>query len=314
MATKLWKGYSAKLAASIIPLTDCTLTPGLQEAAYRASGAVNVSEVVARGADQIISITTPDIATALEWAGINGTNLATSGPFVLGLQGAGTGAGKDITFTVAAGLLRPMTLSAPRAGSGQASLVYEILPTTAGGSTDPVVTSIAASLSDTPTGPSHFVLGPIYLDDTAQTGDMLDGLEMVNIDFGLQAIVQHDSGHFFPRDAAIGEQAPRITVEGTDATQYGADKLKTIGKQLETGVVIWLRKLQTGSIPYADDEAEHIKILIPKCLALMGNTSASGFDIAKTSLTLIPYDTDYTDGTFIMEITSSTVIAATGPA
>lgn len=239
------------------------------------------------GAAPDISGQTTAIAQFLTLAGTDGLTI-TDGTLVAYLQkeaNLATIAAGSVhrSFTVAGGLILPVSLSAGM--RPPATLDFLILPTSADGSTFPIVHAASVALPSATTPDEAFVVGPWSINGTAIE------LQSFNYRFGWTHKYGAGAGYPYPTHLNLKRCVPQleiVTLEGAvlDAVALAA----TV--QGATDSKVYLRKCTAnGAIRVADITAEHISLSIAAGLASLNDFGASTDDDAEFSVTYDPtYD------------------------
>jgi len=237
-------------------VTDFRVNAAANEVLQNAGGLVYNQFVGVGSQAPALSFSSTKLSTILAAIGITGLKI---NPSVLAyfqqLQEGGTrlGSTQHVKMTVSEGIVIPRTISA---GMDRPANINLDVIATYNGTNDPVKFEKQKALAGTPLADLGFVCGPISINGTPFTG-----VQDVQVDFGIQPVVQFEDGHVWPKFAAIMRVQPSITFRCTDM-----ELLQTLGilgnKQTATNSVVYLRKMDKLGSRAADNVSEHISFTV----------------------------------------------------
>jgi hypothetical protein len=197
----------------------------------------------------------------------------------LGLRG---GANTGIKATGVKAILVPQTLEV--AHGSEAKLTATMLWVSADGSTIPI------AYTNLVTVPVSFAGEKWTMGGVVANGATIPGVERVTIDFGITIEAKSGEGRPYPSYATIGELVPRIT-----CVTPNVDVMATYspgGVKLTTGAIVYLRKMQDGTIPYDDASNVHLSFVVQanQGILLPGRGTGSGAGDATQELNIMPLE------------------------
>ena len=286
MTTALHTLYAVDVDSTLIDqITNQAVSPNVANLVRRTDGQVYPTYAAAGAISPTISFTTEALATALGKVGTTGFFVDGDGGntvicFFQKLDNGGTRAGatSHLKIAVNEGIVIPRRLHADASG---ATLDYDLIATW-DGTNDPLVFTASQSLAGSPSGDEGFVLGPVKIN-----GTQLDGVQSMDLDFGIQEIVRGSDGEEYPRYVAIGAIAPMISITCDDAeaiNTFGIDGTAQGGTQSE----IYIRALAEGGARAANNASSHIKILNTASKGRIHVDSVGGSDIMAATVTITP--------------------------
>lgn len=158
------------------------------------------------------TITTNGVDKGLTVAGIGGTEI-TAGLDLwyqkVDPNGVRESGSNHARVTLGTGLIVPRSISADN--GGPASMTFEVFGVSSDGTTAPHSIATGAALGETSSINEAFTLGGVTLN-----GGALDGVQSVEIDFGIRVELQRANGEPYPRLAYIAERQPVITITALD--------------------------------------------------------------------------------------------------
>lgn len=242
-------------------LENFGLNPNTVKALGHAGGAVDPTFVSVNQQSPAINFSTSMLATVLAKCGIAGLKI-TSDVDELGAQfffqkmdelGTRATGANHIKVTMAKGLLIPTTLSANQGGNAMLSVeahaVYDE-------SVDPLVIATSQELPAAGSVSELFTVGPVSINGAA-----LNDVVGININFGVNLLIDPTDGLVWPRWLNINTRQPVITIDCRDVAQLGTLGLLGAAQDANDSI-IYLRKRSEGAALVADDVAEHISFSI----------------------------------------------------
>jgi len=301
--------YAVNIANDVpILLNQCTeetLNPGIREIIEGADGEVDARYAAVMEQRPQIGFTTTSLQTALGAAGISGrfidvTDGATYGELEAWFQklaeGSTRAAGAShVKMIVNEGMLLPRTLSATQGQS--ASLRYDVIATY-DGSNEPIAVSTAA-VSGTPGVSALWTLGPVVIN-----GAEVNGVVDLQVDFGIQEIVEGADGEVWPRYAAIMSRRPSIIFTTPDVGLFGTLGL-TGDAQGGTDSLVYLRQIAEGGTRTAIDGGGHVKISVDEGMIYTESINGSHGQRVGTRVRITP---TYDGTAAVLAITTNTDI------
>lgn len=199
---------------------------------------------------------TSKIASVLSTIGLTGLKIGAASAFTAWFQateeGGVRGSSGHEMMVLNEGLILPRRLSASL--DGQATLEYEAIATW-DGTNDPIVLSSSA-LAGTPNVTEDYYAGPVSVNGTA-----CDGVQSIDIDFGIRERRERGDGDLWPTLVYIDRIVPTIRIRTLKAAL-----LRTLGlkgaAQGATDTVVYLRKGSDGGGRVANATSEHVSFTI----------------------------------------------------
>ena len=190
-------------------IVDQDLDAGVDEIVMGSDGSVYPTFAAVPSARPLGSFTTTAISTALTAIGVEGYGNADAAVtlFYQALLNYGTRGGSSLhtKATIAGALILPRTLSADQGAA--ARLACDIIPISSDGSTMPIAWTVDQTLAGAPTADELYTVGACSLN-----GSDVDGVQSVNIDFGIQEILLAGKGLPYASFGAKMRIAPTIRI------------------------------------------------------------------------------------------------------
>lgn len=287
------EGYSLYTASliggstiTVNQLDGQDIGPDVQLQRYIAPGTVTGAVNVVMGGMPRIALRSKDVAKIL--TGISATVgfPCTSGAVFRFQQRAPNGTFKSstshVTLTSSLGWAVPTGLQASQGQDAEAMVDYLAHYD---GSNLPLIPAVSADFSGV-TAPAHntlYTLGPMKIGST-----FIDGLQGMNLSFGLNITRRVNNGELYPKSAFIKERLPRLTLTSLN---HGilSDITSALNSQVSGTIVQFLRKRTTGSGGFvADATAEHVAITIAAGSWKPDSMGASGTDDGQISVGIDP--------------------------
>lgn len=147
----------------------------------------------------------------------------------------------------------------------------------------------AHPMSRTPSSPltAHTASNLIYSVGIVKiNGVSYTGVLSIDVDFGIQEMVERADGYTWPKGVVIGNRAPRIMVQLIDPTQSAGALTTTVsGKAIASDTCVYFQKRATGGRFVSAVTAEHIKLTIAAGFVF---ASAGGGDPRTVTLAIVP--------------------------
>lgn len=257
---------------------------------------------LARG-DVSVRFQTLDLKAALDALGLEGQLVDADGShpgvevYLRRMTQGGTrdaaAAGTHWKGTIANGIAVPRRISCR--SNENASLDVDVVARQTS-SVAPIVFDEAANLPTHNAGPDAvWTVGKVNLN-----GTQLEGVESVDVDFGIDLLIDRADSDIYPSFVSVASIRPRIMLTGAhlDVTTT----LTEDGLYYASGVIVYLRKRALGGTFTADATAEHIKLTLGKCR--VEPMSIDG-DPKKLGLVLTPWATIGTSNPLTMSTASA---------
>jgi len=232
------------------------ITPNIEPILASGDGQVYPSFSAAGSISPRVTFSTTAVLTALTAVGVTGVAVAADALVTMYLQkyaegGLRAGATSHLKMVASKGLLVPRRLSASMDG---VTMEYELI-TVFDGTNAPIILTADQSLAGSPSTGELFVVGPVKINDV-----QLEGIQAIELDFGIGEIVRISDGQVYPTYVAIGSIAPTLTIETTEAlalNTFGVDGTA----QGATASEFYLRAVSPGGTRVINATASHIKIV-----------------------------------------------------
>lgn len=188
-----------------------------------------------------------------------------------GKQDMGGRVGNLLSFkhVVTKSMLVGRTISVEQ--GGEARLSATLMALSSDGTTAPMSSVDLVTAPNPVYATEKYTIGPVVVN-----GVGINSVVGVTIDFGLEIVASMEAGQPYPKFVTINRLEPRITIRTNDVSQLTS--LPFTGTNLTSGATVYLRKFQTSSIVYADNQAQHISFALPagQGIIIPGSGSASG--------------------------------------
>ena len=278
--SKTWTDWAVKLhtktaqagaAVHLHGITDQSLNTELQVLLGRGDGLPYNTFGAIRSGAPAGAFSTSQLKAFLDACGMTGMLIDADGTHpgvVMYFQKEAEGSTRDAanagthqSYTFANGILVPRTLSMSHGGDAVLAAGLIARKTSA---VEPLVFNEADSLTASiyPTVATMFGLGPVDFNSTT-----FDGLDSVEVDFGLQVRASGADGDVFPTRTVIVMIQPVVRMSGVhvDITSTLTEEGKYYTAEQ---VVFYAKKRAEGATYTADGTAEHIKFTLGKCLVV----------------------------------------------
>lgn len=189
--------------------------------------------------------------------------------------------------TINHGMIVPARLTCDHQGNAQ--IDYSVF-IGYDGSNDPVVTAGSASLPTADSDDERFTIGPLTIG-----GVTVDHMTRLEIDFGVQMLIQSADSDIYPTLIAVAGTQPIIRATVLDAALFASGAIPLAGKAAtHANTTCYLRKRSDGGTFVADGTAEHVSITAAGLAVLEDiHTAGEPGDPAQTTVRLEAQD----DGT-----------------
>jgi hypothetical protein len=225
-------------------IQSSTLSPNLQMALLGASGTAYKTFVAVQRIAPIFDFTSGDIKAILAKL-TSQIALAIDGDFLIWFQKMAEGgirsAGSTHTKgTVVKGIMIPLTLSL-RDGA-PAVITCQVIMVSADGSTSPLTLAGSQALVAAAGAAACWTLGEVSIN-----GTVLEGVEEVSINFGVQPVAMGNSGMVYPTFSGVQMVDPSISITAASIDEFISWGLDGIA-QSATDTVINIQDMTEGGI------------------------------------------------------------------
>lgn len=237
-------------------ITRQMIRTGSDVRTQRTSGEVYARHIALYAQKPIAEFASLNIAACLDEIGLTGIVVANGGMNYYAQKwsegSTPAGAGNHREYNCLEGVVVPRRLTVNH--QGDAVIEYEHL-ITYDGSNDPIVITDSTNLPSGITDGERFTLGPATI-GSVSIGQLLN----LTIDFGVDARTEGGDSDIWDTFARIRGVEPRITLRGTDITNFAAASIPLAGKAAaHADTTLYLRKRDDQDGYVADGTAEHIK-------------------------------------------------------
>jgi len=275
---------------------------GKQTEALVADGQLDPTLIACLAQDPVIDFSTLDVAAALGAAGIGGLEIsADPAAFYLAkIDDLGAPASGSVhrSFSMAKGRIAIERISARQGALVEVPLRAVAVSTD--GVTAPITFAANVALPSLAVATAGWTVGPVSINGTA-----LDGIQEIDINFGLQMQPIRGDGEPYPVRLNL-TRAPEITLRALKSSM--ASTLGIAGAaQGATASEIYLRAVGSDGFPVANGTSGHIKLSIASgSIDLADGRANQGSDPATVGITIRPA----WDGTnAIIAVTTATTIS-----
>jgi hypothetical protein len=302
--TQTHGGFQVELDTTMLSgITAYNLGTGTVSANETNSGNVYPEYPFLRGQKPVGSITTVQIARALDNCGLTGTSiagLAAGLKFYLNKHADGstrTAGAAHNKYTMTKGLIVPTSLTCDH--QGDATLSFDVV-IAYDGSNDPIVLAINQSLPAGQLDDQRFTLGPVTLESV-----LLTQVQQFTITFGVEAVSEGADSDLWDQYSHIRTIKPSLSLTGSDPNWLAAAKVPLTGlKVTHANTKIYLRKWAIGSTFVANGTAQHIKFTAEGLATIDSALDVSGDDSSSTTLTM-PLHYDGTNAPLVINTASA---------
>lgn len=202
----------------------------------------------------VIEASTPQLSTLLANCGVGGVALGASTFYrkLVTTTGTSARAGTVHSKLVINSLILHWTqIKLPHNGIGEASF---IVTANYDGTNDPFVYTGSVALAGNLTATEYFGTGPWSIN-----GTLVNGIQDVTIDSGIQLISEGGESEEFDTFVAIETGNPSVTLTTKTPTNWGTLGLRGTALNGSTGLVGYARKYAANGSKVANGTASHIK-------------------------------------------------------
>ncbi len=193
-------------------ITNQDYDQGIEEIIQAGDGKTDAEFIATITQAPVLSFTTVALAKALAIAGYSGEAITSGLDFFLQkVKSGGTrevGA-NHVKLTIGKGILLPRTARATQ--GGEASIEYDALAISDNGLNAPIAVATGEALTGSPEETEKFTVGTAKIN-----GTLIEGIQDITIDFGIQEFLQGSDGNAFNTFAGIMERRPSITIRSLD--------------------------------------------------------------------------------------------------
>jgi hypothetical protein len=239
---------------TIRQISDQNIAFNLEEVIERGSAAVDPSFIAIMGGKPMMSFETKAIPSALTVAGLSGLPIEGE-PIDFYFQRVARGSTRDggnaIMIRGTTGMLIPKTIKADHGSVATAG--YDFNAISVDGETNPLEIFRDVDLPNVGLATEVFTLGPVVIN-----GRVFDGLQGMEFDPSIDAMIEGDQGLPYPTTSGIGTRTPKFTFSGKEMAIMASDAFGIEGLPV-TSWSAHLRRLARGSTRFASGDAEHIR-------------------------------------------------------
>jgi len=267
-------------------LQSLTASYGTREVTAGGDGTVYPTFAAIMSQSPRLTWSTVAVKTALDAIGVTGTAITSSATGVFyfrkidgdtGLPATGS---VHRTATLNMGMIVPSRLTMSQ--GSVATISYDVY-VAYDGSHNPIIHGTSAALETDVNLSAAFTQGTFDLN-----GSILDGVQSVTIDFGINVQQLSSDGDVWPTKLHVASIAPNVRVQLTDSTANIAT-LSALGTgSASTDSVAYLQKLDDNGNRVAAATEEHISFTFEDWLAVADTDAASTGGIYTSSFRLIP--------------------------
>ncbi len=216
-----------KVATVISGMESQNTSLNLEQVLASGSGAVENSFVTIAEIRPELTFSSTEVKAALNaFGGINGLALAGTEEFYFQKRKSGgirDTAGHVKATAAAAGIIIPVSLKVNH--KGKATIDYRVVFASVDGAAAPLAIVTSTTL---PTGQDVisdlYTLGPVSINGVA-----LNGVQSVNIDFGIDLTIMGGDGNVYPTFVGITKRQPKISISTTEVDQLFDSNLGLTG-------------------------------------------------------------------------------------
>jgi hypothetical protein len=270
-------------AGQINQIQSYNFDPGVETVKHMSDGGVDPNLIGVMQQSPKLQFVTTAIKRALDIAGISGYSVAAAADLYfqkIAQGGTRTGSTTSLKLTGTKGILCPLSLSCQDKSYAQLSMALAFQSTD--GTTAPLAADSAATMATPTAADQLYTLGPIKLNGTE-----VEGIKDVNIDFGIDLIVEHGSGEAYPTFIGIKTRAPSITFKCTDPTLLSTSGAYYVA-QGATDSLVYLRKMASNGTRVADATASHIQASIDDGIIHVRQIDGGTEDVQMSEVTIEP--------------------------
>jgi len=262
--------YSVAVGSSIVHQTRMErLNPAINLTRQGPGGHVDPTFVAIAAAQPAISFSTTAVGRAIDTlGGIDGVAINASpfdAFFYKGQDGGTRAASGHVKMSISKGIAVPQTLRAPHAPP--AMIDYNVVGRM-DGSNSPL-TIVSGSVPTVALDAVQYTAGPVLIN-----GVEVDGVQDITVNFGIALDIRSDKGYVWPRYVGIRNRTPIISVRFTNSEHF-TSLVGPNGTAITGTTGVYLRAVQLDGTRVDDTASEHIEILVPKGMVVIGDASAN---------------------------------------
>ena len=233
-------------AGSIGLIQSQNLNPGVSHILNSGSGDVDAKFAAILSQAPTAGFTTRAVSTALGLIGIDGLALDADGPVTLymekralgGLKAAGSVHTKAV---IDGGIVVPQTLSCSQDALATISYLVQAADAADDGA-NPLTITESQALAGTTHLDEAYTISPVLIGASE-----IDGIQSINVDFGIGLDISKGGGSVFPQFVAINARQPVLTFTTLDAAITAT--IAEGGTILSSGVTFQLQAVTKNSVP-----------------------------------------------------------------
>lgn len=236
-------------SGSIGQIQSQALDPGIKHMINGGSGVIDSHFAAILKQAPKADFSTRAIGSALGLIGIDGLALTAAAPLTLYMEKREQGGLKASGLTphsnavIDGGMVFPKSLECSH--QGFATISYSaIAADVAGDGSNPLTVTEGVDLAGTPHVDEGYTLAPVLIGATE-----IDGVQKVDIDFGIGVKTSGGGGSVFPQFVSITKRQPVITFTTKDIAIKSA--VSESGTNLSAGAMVQLRTCAKNSVPAA---------------------------------------------------------------
>ncbi len=260
--TNVYTLYACKINAVVLPITQASISPGLNLQLSGVNGTVNPTMVHISSARQSVQFTTTNIKAGLDLVvtPLTPLSITTADFYFQPVTALATrGATNFLSFKATKGLLvpRPINATHPQAGT----MAFEFFPISTDGAALPfTVSATTASPSLSTVSGDLWTVGPVGI-NAVPSSTLYTGVQSFVFDPGISLLQIGGDGEVFETFIAVNEVKPTFTIGFADSTVL--TDITIMGTaQGATDSELYLRKIDPSGTRVAAITAQHISFVI----------------------------------------------------
>jgi len=233
-------------SGSIGLIQSQNLNPGISHILNSGSGDIDAKFGAILSQAPTASFTTRAVSTALGLIGIDGLALNAEGPLTLYMEkraqgGLKTAGSVHTKAVIDGGIVVPQTLSCSQDALATISYLVQAADA-AGDATNPLTITESQALAGTAHLDEAYTISPVLIGE----GE-IDGIQSINVDFGIDLVVSKGGGSVFPQEVAMIKRQPVLTFTTLDAAITAT--IAEGGMSLAAGATFQLQAVTKSSVP-----------------------------------------------------------------
>lgn len=265
--------------STLVQIDSVSFDAGIENAINH--GTMDVVFAGVLSAMPVLSFDTKALKTALSYIGYNGNTYDSVNVYLPQLESGGTIASGSVHTKISMDNAACYLQSITGSQGQEASASFRIYGV--GDSTSyPVIISNSESLPQLSFTAEKYTVGTVYVDTTTKCD-----VQSITLNAGIEPIQRGANGDPYAKWVGVVSRSPNVEWTTTDVSlldTIASTDSSPIGKKGNT-CNFYFRKLENLSVPYADGDAQHIKISIAQMLVQPNNLNATSTDVNTLSLT-----------------------------